>query len=233
MRLRLLIAALLLTLLLTPLVAMPAAAWCGPGVTYTVQPGDTLFRIALNYGTTMQAIAQANGIWDYSRIYWGTTLTIPCAGGYTPPPPVYNPPPVYYPPAPPVYYPPQPPVYYPPQYPQYPPYHPPYQDNKPPVYGTCYNLHGTSPLGGLAHAANTFYWDPVYGVTAYRVNVYSVDINPGGLVGTWTVSAPTTNVLGDLGSVYAGFSFEWEVQGLYNGNVVCSSPRYRMLRATS
>jgi putative chitinase len=42
-----------------------------------VQPGDNLFRIALRHGTTVEAIAQANGIANVSQIYVGQELTIP------------------------------------------------------------------------------------------------------------------------------------------------------------
>jgi len=44
---------------------------------HVVQPGETLFRIALNYGLTTDILAQANGIADPTRIYAGQTLVIP------------------------------------------------------------------------------------------------------------------------------------------------------------
>jgi len=44
--------------------------------THVVQPGETLFRIALNYGVTVQAIQAANGLTNYI-IYVGQTLIIP------------------------------------------------------------------------------------------------------------------------------------------------------------
>ena len=45
-------------------------------VTYTVQSGDTLWRIALNYGTTVQEIANINGISNPNLIYPGQVLRI-------------------------------------------------------------------------------------------------------------------------------------------------------------
>lgn len=47
------------------------------GSTYTVLPGDSLFRIALRYGKSMQSIAAANGIVNYNLIYPGQVLRIP------------------------------------------------------------------------------------------------------------------------------------------------------------
>ncbi len=52
--------------------------------TYTVQPGDTLYRIAQRFGTTVDAIRSANGLTSDS-IYVGQRLTIP-GGGSLPSP---------------------------------------------------------------------------------------------------------------------------------------------------
>jgi LysM repeat protein len=46
-------------------------------VTYTVQPGDTLFRIALRYGVNMDDLAALNNIADVRRINAGLVLVIP------------------------------------------------------------------------------------------------------------------------------------------------------------
>jgi murein DD-endopeptidase MepM/ murein hydrolase activator NlpD len=51
----------------------------GGGV-YVVQNGDTLARIASRYGTTVWAIAQANGLANPSLIYVGQRLLVPAAG---------------------------------------------------------------------------------------------------------------------------------------------------------
>lgn len=65
-----LIAPIALLILFT---ARPAAA----DYTYIVQPGDTLFRIALNHGLKTEELAEANGINDVSKIYSGQLLIIP------------------------------------------------------------------------------------------------------------------------------------------------------------
>jgi LysM repeat protein len=44
---------------------------------HTVQPGENLFRISLRYGVSIQAVMQANGITDASRVYVGQRLRIP------------------------------------------------------------------------------------------------------------------------------------------------------------
>lgn len=76
-------------------------ATTGGSTTYLVKPGDNLFRIALNHGLTTHALAQANGITNYSVVYAGQVLTIPSGSAATaanttspnpppPPPPTAN-----------------------------------------------------------------------------------------------------------------------------------------------
>lgn len=57
----------------------------GAPIVHVVQRGENLFRIALRYNTTVEAIAAANGIHNPQLIYVGQKLTIP-RGGATPPP---------------------------------------------------------------------------------------------------------------------------------------------------
>jgi LysM repeat protein len=64
--------------------AAPApGAPTAPGTTivHIVQPGENLFRIALLYNTTVEAITQANGISNPWFIYVGQQLNIPVAPG--------------------------------------------------------------------------------------------------------------------------------------------------------
>jgi LysM repeat protein len=58
----------------------------GGKTTHIVQPGETLFRIALQYETTVDAIAKANNIVNPWFIYVGQELIIPTGGGGMPSP---------------------------------------------------------------------------------------------------------------------------------------------------
>lgn len=49
----------------------------GIGRTHVVRPGENLFRIALRYGVSVQAIATINGIVNPAMIYVGQSLVIP------------------------------------------------------------------------------------------------------------------------------------------------------------
>lgn len=84
----LLIAALLLTLLLAAWPTAPAYAQ-GGSRTHVVQAGENLFRIALNYGLSVDYLAAANGIANPRQIYVGQVLIIP--DGTTPPEPAVPP----------------------------------------------------------------------------------------------------------------------------------------------
>ncbi|MCJ7552020.1 MAG: LysM peptidoglycan-binding domain-containing protein, partial [Anaerolineae bacterium] len=61
-------------------------------VTHTVKPGENLFRIALYYGTTVNAIQIANGLGTV-LIYVGQQLVIPGATNTAPPEAPLTPPP--------------------------------------------------------------------------------------------------------------------------------------------
>jgi LysM repeat protein len=65
---------------------LPAEAQAGP-TTYTVQPGDTLVRLASRFGVTVGALVEANRIEDPNLIRVGQVLTIPASGAPTPPAP--------------------------------------------------------------------------------------------------------------------------------------------------
>ncbi|MDJ0755474.1 MAG: LysM peptidoglycan-binding domain-containing protein [Ardenticatenaceae bacterium] len=80
----------------TPAPTQPTPTNPPPGetVVHTVRTGDTLNKIASQYGTTVSAIAQANGLINRNLIFIGQQLTIPGATSPAPTtPPPSNPPP--------------------------------------------------------------------------------------------------------------------------------------------
>jgi len=82
-----LLMALVVTLIPGAVLAAPATApVSAPSVsgyiTYTVTYGDNLSKIAVRFGTTVQALMTANGISNPNRIYVGQVLRIPSGGGY-------------------------------------------------------------------------------------------------------------------------------------------------------
>ena len=64
-------------------VATPAAQPSGEYITHVVQPNETLSSIAVRYGSTVQAITQANNLTNPNQIYAGQKLQVPASGGST------------------------------------------------------------------------------------------------------------------------------------------------------
>ncbi len=76
--------AVILFLVMTAALAAPALAQGNsPPATHVVQPGETLFRIALRYGVTVEALRYANGLTEASVILSGQTLIIPSGAAIT------------------------------------------------------------------------------------------------------------------------------------------------------
>jgi hypothetical protein len=75
--------------------ARPAATKVAPStgmtIIHTIQQGENLYRIARKYGTSVQAIAQANGITDVTLIEAGQKLVIPNIPATTEPEPTATP----------------------------------------------------------------------------------------------------------------------------------------------
>lgn len=67
------------------LIALAAAGLGAPpvhaqdGIQHVVSPGETLFRIALRYGVSVDALTAANGLANPSQIFAGQVLVIPAA----------------------------------------------------------------------------------------------------------------------------------------------------------
>ena len=72
-----------------PATAIPPTAIPGEPATgtYVVQRGDNLFRIALRFGTTVEALARLNGIVNPNLIRVGQVLQVTGDPGQPPPPP--------------------------------------------------------------------------------------------------------------------------------------------------
>lgn len=223
----------LMMVFMIALVIMPSMAvadsnaqTCGPSVTHVVAAGENLFRISLRYGTTMNAIASANGIFDINRIYYGQQLTIPCLGSqpqvYVPPVSgvnsIWSPPVVVFPPA-----------VAQPLAQVYPFNGSPFVA---PLTADCTRFRPTSPLDGLANGSNVFYWDGAPGATSYRVNIYNLSISGGPLMVSYETPGTLTHLQGDVGdgAVGSGSQFAWEIQALVGGQVACSS-RVTLLRS--
>ncbi len=61
----------------TPTPAVPRDVVSPEGTTYVVQPGDTLYSIAVRFGVSLEALIQANGIEDPNQLQAGQVLVIP------------------------------------------------------------------------------------------------------------------------------------------------------------
>ncbi|MBI5669802.1 MAG: LysM peptidoglycan-binding domain-containing protein [Chloroflexi bacterium] len=66
--------------------ATPVAPDTGGNLVYVVRPGDTLFRIAVRFNTTVATLARANGITNPNIIRIGQRLNIPTGGVIVPTP---------------------------------------------------------------------------------------------------------------------------------------------------
>jgi LysM repeat protein len=73
------------------LTTSPTVAAAGMTIVHTVQPGETLYRIARLYGTSVEAISRANHITDPRLIRVGQKLTIPPIQATTEPEPTDTP----------------------------------------------------------------------------------------------------------------------------------------------
>jgi LysM repeat protein len=71
---------LVLAFTLFAMLAPGRASAQGSGQVHVVQPGENLFRIALRYRVSVQALASINGIANPAQIYMGQTLIIPAYG---------------------------------------------------------------------------------------------------------------------------------------------------------
>jgi spore germination protein len=71
-------------LVISPGSAVVTPTTPGQEIVHVVQRGENLFRIALRYGVTVQAVAKRNGIVNPSLIWTGQRLFIPAGGSSLP-----------------------------------------------------------------------------------------------------------------------------------------------------
>jgi len=69
-----------ITLAVIGLIVLAMSGRVEAGSTHVVQPGETLYRIALRYGVTVGALAAYNGLSDPALIHSGQILNIPPTG---------------------------------------------------------------------------------------------------------------------------------------------------------
>ena len=72
--------AVISTFIALVLLLLSTGAALADSQTYVVQPGDTIFKISVRFGVSMDAIRAANGI-SGNLIYSGQTLIIPDPNG--------------------------------------------------------------------------------------------------------------------------------------------------------
>ena len=77
---------LIVGMVLMLVVASVTPAFAQSSTVHIVQRGENLYRIALRYGITYQALAAANGIANPNRIYVGQRLVIPGSSSGSSPP---------------------------------------------------------------------------------------------------------------------------------------------------
>lgn len=213
----LIIVAALLVIALAAFAPQPARAECN--VYHDVVAGQNLFRIALRYGVSMNAIAAANGIADVRRIYAGQRLYIPCGGGTTAPgttttttttttvTTVTT-------------------VVATPITPGSVPGAAPAVD--------CAGFRATSPTDGFVNGDNTFYWDAPKSGTISSYQVYVLNEN-GQLVAGFEAPGGITRTRGNtsLQAIGRGIFFSWYVVALAEGREVCRSQTVKLRREWS
>lgn len=177
---------------------------CAPGtsLSHTVAAGENLFRIALRYNTTVEDIAAANNISDVRTIYVGQQLAIPCGSRAGGESAMGGIPNLGA----------LPPITV---------------SQTPPAVGACGGFRPTSPLGTLPYDRASFYWDPAPGAQQYRVTVRY----QGAVVGTFTTTGTETSITGDfIQPNDRAIPYEWYVEALANGQVICTSASVSAVR---
>jgi len=162
-------------------------------VIHIVVLGDTLYGIARQYDASAPAIVERNNLANPRNLIVGTRLVIPNPGSGFVPLPNTTPPTLV-------------PVI------------------PPAVSGQvdCVPFRLISPLDGLAYGQNTFIWEAAPGATAYSVHIVNLSNNNRLIVpvpGNQTSAAAIV----DNESIGPGEAFQWYVEAVLNGQVVCTT----------
>jgi len=72
--------AIVASVLVVLILSLASPVMAQGGIIHVVQRGENLTRIAIRYGTTPQAVASANSIWNLNHVWVGQRLTIPSGG---------------------------------------------------------------------------------------------------------------------------------------------------------
>ncbi|MBC7814570.1 MAG: LysM peptidoglycan-binding domain-containing protein [Burkholderiales bacterium] len=190
----------------------PVSIPSGETATHVVAAGETLFRIAIRYGTTVRCLSAANNISNPDLVFPGTQLIIPlgCEGASIPP-----------------------------SQPQAPSGGGTGGSTGGTSGGSaggssgvdCSTFRATSPTDGFAYAPMAFFWDRAVGAPSsavYEVRVY--DASNGALIVTAPTASSRSNLRIDLGVVLLDHSelfipsLTWEVLLLSGRNVICRAP---------
>lgn len=160
---------------------------------HTVSSGETLFRIAQRYQTSIPSIMQANGLTDPRGIFVGQQLTIPEPGsGF---------------------------VGLPPEVSTVSTIAPTITAPTTSAAGDCSLFRATSPVGGsVPHEGGWFYWDPAAGATSYRLTILA-----GGSTVMSAEIVGETRAFVQAGALGQSTSYTWNVTALNNGQTLCTT----------
>lgn len=100
---------------------------------------------------------------------------------------------------------------------------PPSPNEPPPGQTSCEGFSASSPLDGLAHGVNTFYWFPPQAVAdAFRLSLFNRD--SGALLASFDIPGTQSNWNADASeaAIGPGIWFAWTIEAIKDGAVICS-----------
>ncbi len=100
---------------------------------------------------------------------------------------------------------------------------PPNPNEPPPAQSSCEGFGAASPMDGLSHGVNTFYWfPPAAGADAFRLSLS--DRDSGALLASFDIPGAQSNWNADASeaAIGPGIWFAWTIEALADGTVICS-----------